>query len=249
MAKARYSEYAFAKGWASVSQITGLPGKEFLYSWYFKNCAHARDEQGKPLPSAYEIVKSSQIIGNLMDVQIQHYFEDETIPEIDSSLIEKAGRWKDEYYQALRNFYSFAKEYKPKSIAGQMVVWSKKYKVIGSLDRLTFIQDQIVLGDWKATNFVSYEYLLQLEGYYHLVMEMMQNGDMKEHYPEVYEILKVDNWHEQQLWLVQFAKKRQMERDDVKKFSTSLEAWEKGFLGLLGYYYQKKETAKELGFK
>lgn len=229
-AKARYEEYAFAKGWSSVSQVCGIPEKPFLYGWYYKHCKHEK-------PTAYEITKESQVVGTLIDNAIQHYFDDGNIPELDSKLIQTSGDAKDYYYQSLKNFHSVMEKYKPKSVLGQQVVYSKQHRYIGTFDRLVRINNKLVLIDWKATNYVGYEYKLQLEAYWRALTEMINCG-----------IIKIEGdikWHKDSLWIVQLPKKEEIDFDKhVIKFEPDIVRFTNGFLGLLNFHYQKQ---KELG--
>jgi len=223
--KSRYKEYPFAKGWASVSQITGIPSKDFLYQWYWKNCKHVT-------PNAYQITKESQTIGKLIDNAIQHYFEDEDIPEAEKKLVEKAGEAKDYYYQSLRNFHTFVDHFKPKSILGQQVVYHKELRYIGTFDRLLLIKNRLVLVDWKATNHVGYEYKLQLEAYYRALTNMIKCG-----------IINIDfKWAKNNLMIVQLPKKEDIDLSKhVIEFSSDDDRFEQGFQSLLKFHYQKQK--------
>lgn len=227
--KARYKEYAFAKGWASVSQITGIPEKPFLYGWYYKNCKHES-------PTAYQITKESQVIGQLIDNAIQHYFADEEIPELEKKLVEKAGEAKEYYYQSLKNFHTFVDHYHPVSVLGQQVVYHKELKYIGTFDRLLLIKNKLVLVDWKATNFVGYEYKLQLEAYYRALTYMVECG-----------IIKLDyKWAKDNLMIVQLPKKEDINLDKhVIEFSADERRFENGFKGLLSFHYQKEREGNK----
>jgi len=225
--KSRYMQFPFAEGWGSVSQISGIPEKPFLYGWYYKNCKHSE----KP---AYQIVKESQNIGQLLDRDACIYFGDKDVPKVSDALVKKEGEARDFYYQSLRNFQTFVEAYNPQSVLAQEVVYSKKHKFIGTFDRLLRVDGKLVLVDWKATNFVGYSYKLQLEAYYRALTEMLKDGIIK--------IEGKDVWHKEALWIVQLPKKEEISLEkNVIKFEPDEDRFKKGFLGLLDYYYQHKK--------
>lgn len=218
----RYKEYEFAEGWASVSTITGMLEKPYLYGWYAK--------LGK---EAYRIVEDSKKIGNLIDNEICHYFGDKETPEIDRSVLNHPES-KAYYLQAIQNFHKLADHIKPTSVFGQQVVYSKKHKYIGTLDRLMVVDGRLVLSDWKATNSVDYPYKVQLEAYYRALTEMIDGG-----------IIVLDSkfrnleWHEFPIWLCQFPKKEEVNLDKhIVKFKPK-EVRFNNFLSLLSYHYGK----------
>src|SRR5690348_5875877 len=102
-AKGRYDDYAFAKGWPSVSAIKGLRDKPWLNGWY----------ASKGL-EAFSIVKESQIVGNLVDNYIERFFGDPDVKDM-SDVLKKYILTTDnrtmrgEYYQSIKNFHSFVK--------------------------------------------------------------------------------------------------------------------------------------------
>lgn len=218
----RYEAYDFAKGWASVSQICGIPEKSFLYSWYAK--------YGQ---EAYRINAHSKKIGNLIDNEICHYFGDDGTEELDKSVLDHPES-KEYYLQAIRNFHTVANHFKPKSLMGQKVVFSKDKKYIGTFDRLLLIEDKLVLSDWKATNYVSYEYEMQLEAYYRALLECLKDG--------IIVLDKKYKWHEYPLWLIQFPKKEEVNLDKhILKFKSTELAWN-NFNHLLSFHYGRKEA-------
>lgn len=252
----RYKEFEFAEGWPSVSTIVGQLDKPFLCPWY-GNMAweeaqeliiHAKAQgwglddvlneltHNKP-SKARRISDHSKVIGNAIDSEICRYYGDEKIAEVDMTTILKHPESKAYYYQALQNFYKLAELIKPKSLLGQQVVYSKKHKYIGTFDRLLLIDGKLVLSDWKAANSVNYTYLMQLEGYYRALTEMLDSG-----------ILKLDGkyeWHEYPLWLVQFPKKEEVDfAKHITKFKPKEKRFE-NFLNLLHFYIGKREDEQE----
>lgn len=229
----RYSEFAFAEGWPSVSTITGQLEKPFLYGWYAK--------LGK---EAYLINNDSKKIGNLIDNEICHYFGDKIIPEQDRTVLEgkaytEGGTPKEYFFQALKNFYKLAEHIKPVSVVGQKVVYSKEHKYIGTFDRLLVVDGKLVLSDWKATNSVGYEYKMQLEAYYRALTEMMKAGtiDLGEH-------AKLE-WHEYPIWICQFPKKEEVDLNKhIVRFKPKEKRFE-NFLNLLKFYNGKHEDEEE----
>ena len=221
----RYKEYEFAQGWASVSQICGLPAKEYLYGWYAKLGMEA-----------YRINDHSKKIGQLIDNEICHYFGDENTGELDRSVLEHPES-KAFYIQAIHNFHTMVEHLNPKSIMGQKVVYSKDHKYIGTFDRLLLIDGKLVLSDWKATNYVDYPYKMQLEAYYRALIEMINSG-----------IIVLDGqyeWHEYPLWIVQFPKKEKVDLEkNIIKFKPKELRWN-NFLNLLNYFYGKQKDEQE----
>lgn len=223
--KSRYSDYAFAKNWVSVSQVCGLLEKPYLYKWY----GTLGWEQ------AHKVNSNSKKIGDLIDYEICQYFVDKSIKEVDQAILNDQES-KNFYLQSIRNFHTFADKYTPCSVLGQQVVYSKEYKYIGTFDRLVIIEDKLVLVDWKATNSVSYEYGMQLEAYYRALTEMVKIGTI---------ILERD-WHEYPMWLVQFPKKEEMNLDkNIIRYKSS-DLRFNNFLNLLKFYYGKLEDEKEI---
>lgn len=253
----RYSEFAFAKGWGSVSTICGQLEKGFLPPWYAKLVWEEAKElteyciknkrpieelylnlcEGKP-SKPYRVVRDSQDIGKLIDTEIQHHFGDADIKEVSRGIIEKEGEAKEYYYQSIRNFHKWTEHYKPKSVFAQKVVYSKYFQYIGTFDRLLVIDKKLVLVDWKATNSVSYEYKMQLEAYFRALTEMVKDG--------IINLGEATEWHETPLWIVQLPKKEEMDLEkNVIKFAPS-DLRFKNFVNLLSFYYGKKEDeAKE----
>lgn len=221
----RYAEYKFAKGWASVSTITGQLEKPFLYIWYAKYGVEA-----------HRINDHSKKIGNLIDNDICHYFEDKDVPEVDRSVLKH--KESNQYYlQAIQNFHKVVNHYKMQSVMGQQVVYSMDKQYIGTFDRLIIVDDKLVLSDWKATNYVSYEYEMQLEAYYRALTECLDKGIIV-----LEDKYKKYKWHEFPLWLVQFPKKEEVNLEkNILKFKSSDLAWN-NFNHLLNFYYGKKEA-------
>lgn len=228
MAKARYAEYEFANGWASVSQICGMLEKPYLYNWYAKLGAEAT-----------RINTDSKKIGNLIDNEICIYFGDEGVKDLDRSVLELPEN-NSFFNQALKNFYKVAEQIKAKSVVGQQVVYSRKYKYIGTFDRLLILQKQLVLSDWKATHSVDYAYLMQLEAYYRALIEMIELGEFK-----LPDELKGITWNENQLLLAQFPKKEEV---DLKKHIVPFKSSDlrfQNFLHLLDFIYGKQKDEEE----
>lgn len=220
----RYAEYSFAEGWPSVSTITGQLAKPFLYGWYAK--------YGK---EAYRIVEDSKKIGNLIDNEICHYFGDEVIPAQDRSVLDHPES-KEYFLQSLKNFYEVAEVIKPKSVVGQKVVYSMEHKYIGTFDRLLLVDDKLVLSDWKATNYLDYPYMMQLEAYYRALTEMIKAGTID---------VGDKGWHEYPIWLVQFPKKERVNLEkNIVKFKPK-ETRFNNFLNLLSYYNGSREDQQE----
>lgn len=235
MATRYQKEYPFAKEWVSVTTICGQLEKPYLYSWYGKLGWEA----------ASTINKNSKKIGALIDQEICHYFGDE--PDEDGKIIKEArvlintdAQSKEYYLSSVNNFHIFVDKYKPKSVLGQKVVYSKTHEYIGTLDRLLIVDGKLALVDWKATNSLSYEYKMQLEAYYRALTEMVDTG-----------ILVVDTkkWHKEALWLVQLPKKEAIDLDkNVVKFESSDKRFD-NFKALLKFYYGKREEEKEYAEK
>lgn len=229
LTKDRYGAFEFAKGWSSVSEICGLPSKPYLYVWYGK----------LGLAEATRVNEASKVIGKLVDNDICHYFGDKEASDINQSVL-KDQESKDYYNMAIRNFHVIADAIKPKSVLGQQTVYSMKHKYIGTFDRLNVIDGKLVLADWKATNYTSYEYLMQLEAYYRALTEMLSSGIIK--LEEQYASLE---WHEFPLWLVQFPKKEEVDLNkNIIKFKPK-EIRFQNFLNLLSYTYGKKQDEQE----
>lgn len=227
-AKARYSEYEFAKGWASVSQVCGSLEKPYLYGWYAKLGAEAT-----------RINTDSKKIGNLIDNEICIYFGDKETSDLDRSVLELPEN-KTFFNQALKNFYKVAEQITAKSVVGQQVVYSRKHKYIGTFDRLLILKSQLVLSDWKATHSVDYAYLMQLEAYYRALIEMIEAGEFK-----LPEELKDTPWNESQLLLAQFPKKEEV---DLKKHIVPFKSSDlrfNNFLHLLEFIYGKQKDEEE----
>lgn len=224
----RYKEYEFAKGWASVTSITGMLEKPYLYKWY--------GDLG--WEEAHRVNDHSKKIGALIDNEICHYFGDKEIPDLDKSVLNHPES-KAYYLQAINNFHKVVDHLKPKSVLGQQVVYSKENKYIGTFDRLLLIHNKLVLSDWKATNSVSYEYEMQLEAYYRALTEMIKIG-----------ILNIDGklsneWHEYPLWIIQFPKKEEVDlTKNLIKFTPDERTWN-NFKHLLAFHYGKKEITNE----
>lgn len=224
----RYKEYEFAADWASVSQICGIPAKEYLYGWYAK--------YGQ---EAYRINEHSKKIGALIDNEICHYFGDKDTPELDKTVLEH-NETNEYYLQAIRNFHTAVEYLQPTSILGQQVVYSKEHKYIGTFDRLLVIDNKLVLSDWKATNFLDYGYRMQLEAYYRALTEMLDNGILSR------EVVKQYEWHEYPLWIVQFPKKEKIDLEkNIIKFKSKDTTWN-NFLSLLSFYYGKQQDEQEI---
>lgn len=232
MASRYGKEYPFAKEWASVSAICGQLDKPYLYAWYGK----------LGWAEASRINGNSKLIGALIDQEICHYFgeepnEEETKIKEARELIKKCKESKEYYFQSINNFHTFADQYKPTSLLGQKVVYSKLYKYIGTFDRLIVLEDKLVLVDWKATNSVSYEYQMQLEAYYHALTEMMAEGTIK--VDEKYK------WSDYQLAIVQVPKKEKIDLEkNIIKFKSNEKTFN-NFLHLLEFHYGKKEDTKK----
>lgn len=214
----RYKEFAFAKGWPSVTAITGMKDKPFLARWR-GNLGNAECDR---------ITKQAQSIGHLFENYVDHWFED---PDAKTEskhedVVFESEEAKGYYYQAVQNWHTFAEEFKPKPHLNQQVVYSDKYKYIGTFDRTFYINDVLILGDWKATNQIDDMYLVQMEAYYRAIQEMqLEYGkDIKE------------------LWLCQFPKKEPIKLDKhIVKFQPDIERFEKGFLTLLEHWWWSKK--------
>lgn len=101
-------------------------------------------------------------------------------------------------YSAFGAYESWAKNFKVKIIEQELQLVSERHRYGGTLDAMGLIDNQLVLLDWKTSNSVYSDYLIQLAAYrnlweenfpdkpitggFHLLRFAKEHGDFAHHY-------------------------------------------------------------------
>lgn len=104
----------------------------------------------------------------------------------------------DAAYSAFEAYLSWAKNFNVKILEQEIQLVSEKYKFGGTPDAIGLIDNQLVLLDWKTSNSVYSDYLIQLAAYgklweekypdrpitggFHLLRFSKEHGDFAHHY-------------------------------------------------------------------
>lgn len=154
----------------SVTQALSMINKPFLVNW-----ANKLGREGK---SATEVSRISTMIGTLTHAYIQSYLDDpvnfmdnvvyDVEDEDDVAILKTA-------LSCFGKFKAFYDIFSPTTIKSEVslivndVDFKDRYG--GTIDYIAKINDAVIIIDFKTSNNVSNEYLLQLVAYYYLIQK------------------------------------------------------------------------------
>lgn len=203
--------------YVSVTTVLNCASKPFLYAWYGK-VGNAE---------AKRISNESKDIGSRSHTEFEN-------------IIRYGVKWQTNFLLEpelefpVNNFKRFLSNLDSyKDVFGERVVYSDKYGYAGTLDRLAFIDGKLTLVDWKTSNSMNDEYIIQTMAYYVALTEMAERGTIN--LPGKIERLAV----------VRLDKKNEYDHSkDFISVKPNKQAF-KAFLGLLQYYKNKDFNKKE----
>ena len=208
-----YTIDGYDKLFVSVTTVLNCASKPFLYAWYGK-VGNAE---------AKRISEESKEIGTIAHGFFEKILDGNRFSPADDNMI-----------FPVVNFHSFLRSLKSyKDVVGEQVVYSVKYGFAGTLDRLMYINDKLTLLDWKTSNSISDEYIIQVNAYYQALTEMEKDGKIE--LP-----CKIE-----QVGIVRLDKKKEFNYDTDVVFQKPNKKAFKAFLGLLDYYNNKDFNKKE----
>jgi len=157
-----------------------------LMQWAFK--------QGKEgAPSLYAEAEKAAEIGTHAHAMVEAHIKGLDLPPAmpDLSMQERA-------VSCFGAYLTWAKNYDVNVIDQEIGLVSEKYRYGGTVDAIGLIGNQLVLLDWKTSNAIYTDYLVQLAAYgnlweenfpdrpitggYHLLRFSKENGDFAHHY-------------------------------------------------------------------
>lgn len=197
----------------SVTTVLNCASKPFLYAWYGK-VGNAE---------AKRISTESKEIGSLSHTIFENIIDGVAYALPEERLIVPSSNF--------HLFLSAIKSYK--DVVGEQVVYSTKYGYAGTLDRLMYINGKLTLLDWKTSNSISDEYIIQVNAYYQALTEMEKDGKIELPGKIV------------QVGIVRLDKKKEFDYDKDVVFQKPNKKAFKAFLGLLDYYNNKDFNKKE----
>ena len=209
-----YTIDGYDKPFASVTTVLNCASKPFLYAWYGK-VGNAE---------AKRISDESKEIGSKVHTYIEQRLGNVPTDKLPENCLQ-AGLNADSFLEAIESC--------SKDCLGEETVHSAKYGFAGTLDRLMYVNGKLTLLDWKTSNQINDEYIIQVNAYYQALTEMQKDGKIE--LPGKIE----------QVGIIRLDKKKEFDYDkDVVLQKPNKKAF-KAFLGLLDYYNNKDFNKKE----
>ena len=132
--------------------------KGALIGWTRKHCLKGDDSMA--------IMKEAGRVGTLAHVMIEEFIKGGTVV-LDSYSVSEISQAKIAYY----SFYEWFKNKNPKFLETEMKLVSEKYGFGGTFDAVAVVNKKLVILDWKTSNAVHDEFLVQLAAYRQLIHE------------------------------------------------------------------------------
>lgn len=113
-----------------------------------------------------ELFKEASIRGTLahkyVDTYINSWIKNEKRPVIED-ILGTEPNYKQ--WSALRSFVKWSKENDFTPIASELMVWSKRHNLAGTLDCIGLLGDDLAVLDWKTSQVIIKSYYLQVSAY------------------------------------------------------------------------------------
>ena len=197
--------------WGSVTEICGCAMKWGLVYFYGK----------WGIKKAKEIANEASGIGKAVHSYINQIFQGNKRIIVDADL-KKIGK-------SIANFEVFRKQHILEPRFLEQVVYSEKYKYVGTLDYFGWMDGELVLLDWKTSKDIYFDYKLQVQAYWTALEEMLQKKLIQ--LPK-YDVKDLPV----KLKIIRFDKVKDFNpKKDILTFKPNEEI-KRGFLGLLDYY-------------
>ena len=132
--------------------------KGALIGWTRKHCLNGEDSM--------KLLKEAGRIGTLAHIMIEEF--------INGGAVNLDGYTANEISQAKTAYYSFYEWFKDNDVEfyeTELKLVSEQYQFGGTFDAICEVNGKLVVCDWKSSNDVHSEYLIQLGAYRQLIQE------------------------------------------------------------------------------
>ena len=137
--------------------------KGALICWSRKHCLNGDDSM--------KILKEAGRVGTLAHVMIEQYVNGGTVC-LDDYKPNEISQAKTAYY----GFYKWFEKNKVEFFETEMKLVSEQYQFGGTFDAICEVNGKLVVCDWKSSNDVHSEYLIQLGAYRQLIRENLDHN-------------------------------------------------------------------------
>jgi hypothetical protein len=132
--------------------------KQPLLMWTRKHCLNGEDSM--------QLLKEAGRIGTLAHIMIEEFIKGGAV-NLDGYTPKEISQAKNAYY----GFYQWFVDNDVEFDKTEMKLVSEKYQFGGTFDALCFVNGKFVICDWKTSNAVYDEFLIQLGAYRQLIQE------------------------------------------------------------------------------
>ena len=132
--------------------------KGALIGWTRKHCLKGEDSMG--------IMKEAGRIGTLAHKMIEEFIEGGSV-RLDDYTPNEISQAKTAYY----GYYTWFADNNVEFLKTEMKLVSEKYGFGGTFDAIAIVNGKLVICDWKTSNAVHDEFLIQLAAYRQLIHE------------------------------------------------------------------------------
>lgn len=143
---------------SSTTILQSYPFGQHLVKWI---ADHGYNE-------SQEIKEKAGVEGNHVHNAIERLIKKETLYKSDYSL---------EEWSKLCAFADWVRDYSPKFLATETLLYSQKHGYAGRTDAVCEVAGKIVVADWKTSKSIYPHFALQVASYAHAIEEM--SGDVK----------------------------------------------------------------------
>ena len=132
--------------------------KGALIGWTRKHCLKGDDSMA--------IMKEAGRVGTLAHIMIEEFIKGGVV-NLDNNSPEEISQAKIAYY----GYYKWQEDNDVKFLETEMKLVSEKYGFGGTFDAVAIVNGKLVICDWKTSNAVHDEFLVQLAAYRQLIQE------------------------------------------------------------------------------